>query len=296
MRTHQHTNATKTAIGYVRVITQEQATDGVNLDAQRDRLRAYCKLNGIKLIDIKADEGYSGSTFERPALQSAQQMLRRGRGNTATSAWCASFPLSPRPACETASFSMRISSVLLGYCLVGSGSAASRRQARCRIRAFRARGARRDFTANSHGRGAWRLPAADALKPGVEAQTQLALFRAMRQARKRSGERSSQLVLSKQEAERQREEQRQALMRASETAETQAQNMQSLQSALNIAQQKLAESETLRLTAEARASWGTPSEVRSARKRAERHVDPRHGQNRDDKADDEIAVAVARTS
>lgn len=82
MRTHQQTNDHRTAIGYVRVSTQEQATDGVSLDAQRDRLRAYCKLNAIKLIDIKADEGYSGSTLDRPALQAALQMLRRGRANT----------------------------------------------------------------------------------------------------------------------------------------------------------------------------------------------------------------------
>lgn len=82
MRTHQTTHAPKTAIGYVRVSTQEQATDGVSLDAQRDRLRTYCRLNGIKLIDIKADEGYSGSTLARPGLQSALQMIRRGRANT----------------------------------------------------------------------------------------------------------------------------------------------------------------------------------------------------------------------
>ncbi len=82
MRTHLHTNAAKTAIGYVRVSTQEQATEGVSLDAQRDKLRAYCKDLAIKLIDIKADEGISGSTLERPGLQAALQMLRRGRANT----------------------------------------------------------------------------------------------------------------------------------------------------------------------------------------------------------------------
>jgi DNA invertase Pin-like site-specific DNA recombinase len=82
MKTHAPTNSTKTAIGYVRVSTQEQATEGVSLDAQRDRLRAYCKLHAIKLIDIKADEGISGSTLERPGLQAALQMLRRGRANT----------------------------------------------------------------------------------------------------------------------------------------------------------------------------------------------------------------------
>jgi site-specific DNA recombinase len=82
MNTQRHTNSTKTAIGYVRVSTQEQASDGVSLDAQRDKLRAYCKVNGIKLIDIKADEGYSGSTLDRPGLQAALQLIRRGRVNT----------------------------------------------------------------------------------------------------------------------------------------------------------------------------------------------------------------------
>ncbi|MBL9005132.1 MAG: recombinase family protein [Myxococcales bacterium] len=82
MKTHAPTNTTKTAIGYVRVSTQEQATEGVSLDAQRDRLRTYCKLHAIKLIDIKADEGMSGSTLERPGLQAALQLIKRGRANT----------------------------------------------------------------------------------------------------------------------------------------------------------------------------------------------------------------------
>ena len=82
MRIQQHTNTTKTAIGYVRVSTQEQVTEGVSLDAQRDKLKAYCKCSGIKLIDIKADEGISGGTLERPGLQAALAMLRRGTANT----------------------------------------------------------------------------------------------------------------------------------------------------------------------------------------------------------------------
>ena len=36
----------------------------------------------VKLIDIKADEGISGSTLDRPGLQAALQMLRRSRANT----------------------------------------------------------------------------------------------------------------------------------------------------------------------------------------------------------------------
>ena len=83
MRTHTpHVDLTKTAIGYVRVSTQEQATEGVSLDTQRDKLRSYCKSNGIRLVDIVSDEGISGSTLERPGLQAALRMIRRGRANT----------------------------------------------------------------------------------------------------------------------------------------------------------------------------------------------------------------------
>jgi DNA invertase Pin-like site-specific DNA recombinase len=79
-----HASVPKTAIGYVRVSTQEQATEGVSLGAQRDRLGAYCKANRIRLVDILADEGISGSTLERPALQAVRRMIRRGRAKLAS--------------------------------------------------------------------------------------------------------------------------------------------------------------------------------------------------------------------
>ena len=72
----------KTAIGYVRVSTQEQASEGVSLDAQSDKIRSYCNTNGVKLIDIQGDEGISGSTLDRPGPQAALQLIRRGRANT----------------------------------------------------------------------------------------------------------------------------------------------------------------------------------------------------------------------
>lgn len=78
----EHGNVVKVAVGYVRVSTLEQASEGVSLDAQRDKIRAYCKFNGIKLIDITADEGVSGGTLDRPGLQDALRMLKRGRANT----------------------------------------------------------------------------------------------------------------------------------------------------------------------------------------------------------------------
>lgn len=49
MKTHTaHGNVVKVAVGYVRVSTLEQAPEGVSLDAQRDKIRAYCKFNGIQ--------------------------------------------------------------------------------------------------------------------------------------------------------------------------------------------------------------------------------------------------------
>lgn len=48
------------AVGYVRVSTEEQADEGVSLDAQEARLRAYCALRGLELVAVHRDEGVSG--------------------------------------------------------------------------------------------------------------------------------------------------------------------------------------------------------------------------------------------
>lgn len=50
-----------TAIGYVRVSTQEQAAEGHSLEAQAERLRAYCTMRGLELVEIVADAGVSAS-------------------------------------------------------------------------------------------------------------------------------------------------------------------------------------------------------------------------------------------
>ncbi len=70
------------AVGYVRVSSEQQVTEGVSLDAQRYKMRAYCKAMDIDLIDIIADEGYSASNLKRPGLQAALAMLRSGRAST----------------------------------------------------------------------------------------------------------------------------------------------------------------------------------------------------------------------
>ncbi len=47
------------ALGYVRVSTEEQAREGVSLDAQDERIRHYCALHGLELRAIFRDEGVS---------------------------------------------------------------------------------------------------------------------------------------------------------------------------------------------------------------------------------------------
>ena len=48
------------AIGYTRCSTNEQADSGLGLDAQSERIRAYCIMRGIGLADIITDAGVSG--------------------------------------------------------------------------------------------------------------------------------------------------------------------------------------------------------------------------------------------
>jgi DNA invertase Pin-like site-specific DNA recombinase len=57
------------ALGYARVSTDEQAREGVSLDAQEVRIRAYATAKGLEITDILADEGVSGKDLRRPALQ-----------------------------------------------------------------------------------------------------------------------------------------------------------------------------------------------------------------------------------
>lgn len=71
----------QTAIGYVRVSTDGQATDGVSLDAQRERISAWCLGNGFTLADVFVDAGLSGGRSDnRPGLQSALDAVCKSKG------------------------------------------------------------------------------------------------------------------------------------------------------------------------------------------------------------------------
>lgn len=69
------------AVGYVRVSTDAQARDGVSLDAQEAKIRAYAALYDIELVGIESDAA-SASTMKRDGLTRALAALSRGQADT----------------------------------------------------------------------------------------------------------------------------------------------------------------------------------------------------------------------
>ncbi len=53
---------------YLRVSTAEQAQEGYSIDAQRERLKAYCVSQDWKIVGIYEDAGYTGGNMNRPQL------------------------------------------------------------------------------------------------------------------------------------------------------------------------------------------------------------------------------------
>ncbi len=68
----------KKAIGYIRVSTQEQASEGVSLSVQAAKIRAYAELNDLTLVGIENDAGLSGKNTDRAGLQSVLRMAESG--------------------------------------------------------------------------------------------------------------------------------------------------------------------------------------------------------------------------
>src|SRR5437899_6703518 len=80
-RTSKNAVESTRAIGYIRVSTDKQAEHGVSLEAQQAKLTQYAALYDIALVDIIVDAGVSAKTLERPGLQRALGMLRKGQAN-----------------------------------------------------------------------------------------------------------------------------------------------------------------------------------------------------------------------
>ena len=54
-------------IGYVRVLTEEQATSGAGLEAQRAAIAREARRRGWELVETIEDRGYSAKDLRRPA-------------------------------------------------------------------------------------------------------------------------------------------------------------------------------------------------------------------------------------
>lgn len=54
---------------YARVSTEDQAKEGFSLDAQRERLRAFCRAQGWTVAKEYVDDGHSGRNANRPAYR-----------------------------------------------------------------------------------------------------------------------------------------------------------------------------------------------------------------------------------
>lgn len=61
--------ASKRAVGYVRVSTDEQVREGLSLDAQEQRITAYAASQGWELVKVYREEGESGKSLDRPRLR-----------------------------------------------------------------------------------------------------------------------------------------------------------------------------------------------------------------------------------
>ena len=71
-----NSNVARLAVGYVRVSTDMQASEGLSLEAQQAAIEGYCALHGIKLLRICKDV-MAVVLMERRQLDEAEPLLRR---------------------------------------------------------------------------------------------------------------------------------------------------------------------------------------------------------------------------
>jgi site-specific DNA recombinase len=74
-------STTTKAVAYIRVSSDKQAAHSVSLDAQRAKLEGYASVYDLELVEVIIDAGVSAKTLNRPGLQRALAMLRKGTAN-----------------------------------------------------------------------------------------------------------------------------------------------------------------------------------------------------------------------
>jgi DNA invertase Pin-like site-specific DNA recombinase len=65
--------------GYIRVSTQEQASSGAGLEAQRAAIIDACRVRDLELVEIFEDAGFTAANLNRPAIADALESLRAKR-------------------------------------------------------------------------------------------------------------------------------------------------------------------------------------------------------------------------
>jgi site-specific DNA recombinase len=69
------------AMGYVRVSTEEQAREGISIEAQEERIRALATAKGWSLVKIIRDAGYSGKNLNRPGAKVLLEICRKAEAD-----------------------------------------------------------------------------------------------------------------------------------------------------------------------------------------------------------------------
>jgi site-specific DNA recombinase len=67
------------AVGYIRVSTEEQATNGISLGNQASRIKAYAKSQNWQLSRIYREKGESGKSIDRPVLSQLIKDIESGQ-------------------------------------------------------------------------------------------------------------------------------------------------------------------------------------------------------------------------
>lgn len=75
----KESSSMKQAIGYVRVSTEQQANEGVSLEAQKAKIAAWCAAHDYELVQVFVDAGISGKKMDnRPELLKARAAVKKG--------------------------------------------------------------------------------------------------------------------------------------------------------------------------------------------------------------------------
>ena len=63
---------------YIRVSTEDQAREGYSIQAQRNKLEAYCVSQGWNVVGFYIDDGYSAKDLERPEMKRMLKHIEQG--------------------------------------------------------------------------------------------------------------------------------------------------------------------------------------------------------------------------